>query len=295
MKQNTHIISTIRIFLLSSFVSCSLAFADTPGYQIEMPNPITPDNCLVSDDGSVPQPRGINRTTEVHISPEIQALARALDNDPTKIYEYVRNNIDYIPLLGVRNGATATLLSKRGDDADQCALLMALLKAADPDSDAVYARGYVVYPVSFMANLLNVDANTNQVLSRLWGGLIPADVDPNVNSSIQVYRYWVETTINGTNRMLDAAYKEYDSTNALDILSIADTTAHSLWLAPPTGRQSRLNQFATQTTATSGQTSPPTVPTSWLTSAVSTPTMIFLRSWVVERSGVTRSPHCQPI
>lgn len=216
--------SAVCLFLLVSFTCCGLVMAQDsqePGYELAMPIPITPDSCLALDEESGPQPRGLNSISEVQITPEIQALARALDNNPIKIYEYVRNNIDYVPLLGVRNGATATLLSKRGDDADQCALLIALLKAANPASDALYTCGYVVYPVSFMANLLNVDANTNRVLARLWGGLIPADVDPNVASSIQVYRYWVETTISNTTYMLDPAYKEYDSTNALDILSIA--------------------------------------------------------------------------
>jgi RHS repeat-associated protein len=218
------IYSSICLFFLLSSSFCGSALADDSfisGYRLEVPMPITPDSCLVLDEESSPQPRGLNSITEVQITPEIQALARALDNNPVRIYEYVRNNIDYVPLLGVRNGATATLLSKRGNDADQCSLLIALLKAANPESDAVYARGYVVYPVSFMANLLNVDANTNQVLSRLWGGLIPSDVDPNVASSIRVYRYWVETTISNTTYKLDPAYKEYDSTNALDILSIA--------------------------------------------------------------------------
>lgn len=222
--KRTFITMATCCILYFSFPMGVFATMDEPfisGYQLEIPIPITPGSCLAVDEGSSPQPRGMSSLSEMQITPEIQALVRALDNCPVKIYEYVRNNIDYVPLLGVRNGATATLLSKQGNDADQCALLMALLKAANPASDAVYDRGYVVYPLSFMANLLGVDANTNRVLSRLWGGLVPADVDPNVASSIQVYRYWVETTISNTTYMLDPAYKEYDSTNALNILSIA--------------------------------------------------------------------------
>ena len=36
-------------------------------------------------------------------------MARALRFDPRLIYEYVRNNIDYVPIYGCVKGATMTL------------------------------------------------------------------------------------------------------------------------------------------------------------------------------------------
>ncbi len=158
-------------------------------------------------------------TNEVQITPEIQSLARALDNDPRQIYEYVLNNVEYVPLFGARNGATPTLLAKRGNDLDQCALLIALLKAANPASDARYVQGQVVYPTPFLAGMLGV--NGDQVLGHMGACLIPAEYYRGNPALVVMFHYWVETTINGTNYVLDAAFKEYDSTNALDILAIA--------------------------------------------------------------------------
>ena len=64
------------------------------------------------------------------ISEEINSLAVALNNDPLKIFEYIRNHIDYQVYYGLKKGAELTLLEGSGNDFDQCALLADLLKAA---------------------------------------------------------------------------------------------------------------------------------------------------------------------
>lgn len=192
-----------------------------PGRKVETAAPVSPDAWYKAEGGGGFMLLGGPNTNEVQVTPEIQSLARALDNDPRQIYEYVLNNIDYVPLFGSRNGATATLLAKRGNDLDHCSLLIALLKAANPASDARYIEAQVVYSTSFLGQLLGI--NGDQVLSHLGNCHIPAAYYAS-SSYIQMYHYWVETTINGTNYVLDTAFKEYDSTNALDILSIAGYT-----------------------------------------------------------------------
>src|SRR2546428_10189399 len=64
------------------------------------------------------------------ITPEIQALARGLENDPLRIFNYVHDHIRYVLYFGSKKGAQLTLLEKSGNDFDQCALLVALLRAA---------------------------------------------------------------------------------------------------------------------------------------------------------------------
>lgn len=64
------------------------------------------------------------------ITPEIQNLAVGLRNDPVKIFEFVRNYIQYECYYGSKKGAHLTLMEGSGNDFDQCALLMALLRAA---------------------------------------------------------------------------------------------------------------------------------------------------------------------
>lgn len=189
-----------------------------PGFQMAAPTPASFEDALAVFSGGSPQPRGAGAGSEIEISPEIQALARALDNDPVKIYEYVCNNIEYTPVNGAVNGATATLLSKRGNDIDQSALLIALLKAADPANDAMYARAILFYSTEALAEVLNVDAD--QVQNALLVNQLPADYwDTN---TVWTSRIWVRTTIGGTVYWLDPAYdKEYDTSDGIDLLSIA--------------------------------------------------------------------------
>ncbi|MFU8781214.1 MAG: hypothetical protein ACNA71_09365, partial [Kiritimatiellia bacterium] len=59
--------------------------------------------------------------------PEIEELARGLQYDPVRIFNFVRNRIAYTPYYGALKGATMTLLERSGNDFDQAALLTALL------------------------------------------------------------------------------------------------------------------------------------------------------------------------
>lgn len=64
------------------------------------------------------------------VETEIAELAKALENNPVKIFNYVRNQIDYEHYYGLRKGPVLTLLEGSGNDFDQCVLLADLLKAA---------------------------------------------------------------------------------------------------------------------------------------------------------------------
>ncbi len=62
-------------------------------------------------------------------TPEIEALAAGLGKDPVRIFNYVHDNIRHEFYRRAKKGAALTLLEKSGNDADQCALLIALLNA----------------------------------------------------------------------------------------------------------------------------------------------------------------------
>ena len=83
-----------------------------PGFQMATPTPTSFEDALAVFSGGSPQLRGAGSGSEIEITPEIQALARALENDPVKIYEYVCNNIEYIPVNGAVNGATPRCFPK---------------------------------------------------------------------------------------------------------------------------------------------------------------------------------------
>ena len=74
------------------------------------------------------------------INPEIAALAASLGNDPVKIFAFVYENIAYEHYYGCKKGAQLTFLEGSGNDMDQAALLVALLRAAGLTAD--YKLGY---------------------------------------------------------------------------------------------------------------------------------------------------------
>jgi hypothetical protein len=64
------------------------------------------------------------------ITPDIQALANNLQDNWQNIIGYVNSNIRYVHYFGSKKGAELTYLEKSGNDFDQSALLVSLLRAA---------------------------------------------------------------------------------------------------------------------------------------------------------------------
>lgn len=72
------------------------------------------------------------------VTPEIEELARGLMYDEVKIFEYVHNFIKFEPYFGSKKGAHLTLLEGGGNEHDQSALLVALLRAAGKNPSYKY-------------------------------------------------------------------------------------------------------------------------------------------------------------
>jgi transglutaminase-like putative cysteine protease len=72
----------------------------------------------------------IAASAEAPVSKEIADLAQSLQWNPVLIYEWVKNNVETEWYWGVMKGAEETLHQKSGNDADQAALLAALLRAS---------------------------------------------------------------------------------------------------------------------------------------------------------------------
>ena len=92
---------------------------------------------------------------EIEFSQSIKDLADGLNKDPLNILNFVKNNIDYVPYYGVKKGADATLIERAGNDFDQAALLIALLRYSG--YPAKYQRGQIKLSLGQAMNLLGVD------------------------------------------------------------------------------------------------------------------------------------------
>lgn len=169
------------------------------------------------------------------VTPEIQALARGLENNPTNIFNYVRDHIRYVHYFGSKKGAQLTLLERSGNDFDQSALLVALLRAAG--QTAGYRFGTVAMPYSltnshrdFMhwIGLSKPDTNwTESLLFTLnlnkYRGFPFTGGYTNVDNIFVFHRVWVLLTLSNTVYFLDPAFKVYEPKAGINL-----TTAMSL-------------------------------------------------------------------
>jgi RHS repeat-associated protein len=145
---------------------------------------------------------GLPPTTPTPTSPEINELAKGLEYDPKAMFDFVHNQIEFVPYSGFRKGPTLTLLDRSGNDLDQAALLVALLEAGS--YTARYAYGYMNYSDAQIVNWVGTD--TYQISSALsWSG-IPFNW---IDGGYRLERFWVILSINGVDYPLDPAYKQY--------------------------------------------------------------------------------------
>lgn len=149
--------------------SVSLSAGITPAYNSPTPNE------TASPLPREPQPEDLEETPETRVTPAIEQLATTLNHDPVKIYEYVRNNIRIETYYGIRKGADQTLAEKAGSDADQAALLIALLR--ESGIHARFVQGVAELPAAKAANWLGVDVAHGERLDAvpdiLWSGGTP--------------------------------------------------------------------------------------------------------------------------
>ena len=158
------------------------------------------------------------------ITPDIQALAGNLGNDPTRIFNYVHDQIRYVHYFGSKKGAELTLLERSGNDFDQCALLSALLQAAGfTNNNLGYQFGYMKIPYDnpdgtlrdlhhwLGLSMLNTNwINTSNFFGWFQGTRgfsAPTILFSNDTNHIGIQRLWVTFANNGTNYYLDPSFK----------------------------------------------------------------------------------------
>ncbi|ANE58082.1 hypothetical protein AYM39_22680 (plasmid) [Methylomonas sp. DH-1] len=149
---------------------------------------------------------------------EFSQLAAALENDPRRIYQFVRNYFTYVPYYGALKGPYLTLKERSGNDFDQAAVLVELLRAAGYTAN--YQYGSMSIPLSAannndMAHWLGTDADASRIGNIIGSGGIPATI---VNgTSLTVDRVWVVANINSANVALDPAFKPSNKQTGINL------------------------------------------------------------------------------
>ena len=166
------------------------------------------------------------------VTPDIQALADGLQDDPLKIFNYVHDHIKFVLYYGSMKGAELTLLEQSGNDFDQCALLMALLQAAG------YSPGYGfgLQQIPYQATdgtindlqhwwQLNLTSNNWSSVNGYINHLVAQRgyhvyFDMGDNNHVAIQRVWVTLTIGGATYNLDPAFKISQPVAALSGFSL---------------------------------------------------------------------------
>ncbi|HAD03422.1 MAG TPA: hypothetical protein DCF93_01815, partial [Desulfuromonas sp.] len=135
-------------------------------------------------------------STDAPITPEIAVLAQSLDWNPVRIHEWVQLNIATEWYWGSMKGAEETLRQRSGNDADQAALLIALLRSAG--FPARYVRGTIeFFPGIEQAQRLTGLDDPLQIAAFLQKAGIPfvPIIAGGKIANFRVEHVWVETRV----------------------------------------------------------------------------------------------------
>lgn len=184
-------------------------------------NVITPG--MLSQSGG-PVAEDLAETPDIKFTDAIKAKALELEDDPVKIYNWVRNNIEFIPSYGSIQGADYTLQNGKGNAFDTASLLIALYRAAN--IPARYAYGTVEVPVEKVMNWVG-GVDVPEAAQQLLGqGGIPnvALINGGKITHIKMETVWAEAWVDyfpsraakhvtGDQWIpLDASFKQYEFT-----------------------------------------------------------------------------------
>lgn len=213
----------------------------------------------------------LSETDDVQITQAIKDKAKELDHNPTKIYKWVHDNIEFVPSYGSIQGSDYTLQTMRGNATDTASLLIALLRASKIPARYVY--GTVDIPakqaMDWVGGVNNIDAAQN----LLGQGGVPniALMSGSEAKYLRLEHTWVEANVtnlpakgsinnlaNTDGNMwipLDASYKSYVRTKGIDLAKavpfdaqkLIDQAKQGATIDETTGAVSNLNQNAVNT------------------------------------------------
>ncbi|WP_354084496.1 RHS repeat-associated core domain-containing protein [Bradyrhizobium sp. S3.3.6] len=151
------------------------------------------------------------------------------------IYEYVYSNIDYSPIYGVKKGAFGALLDGRGNDFDQAALMVALLRQSGYTAN--YIHGSITLSIAQLNNWLGIDTSTACPFANLMRqGGFPISI-PNCNvsfSAANLPHVWVSATggsLGTQTFVFDPSFKTYTTLTAGINLASAMNYSQSSFLS----------------------------------------------------------------
>jgi RHS repeat-associated protein len=178
------------------------------------------------------------------VTPEIQALARGLENDVKRIFDFVHDHIRYSHYFGSKKGAQLTLLERSGNDFDQSALLVALLRSAGHTASYRFAPVYMPYEsednadfkhwvgLSMDESAAGPDAVTAFAASlNSYRGFPYSESYQSGEDYIAMHRIWVRLTHDGQTYDLDPAFKVANPVSGINLGNAIGLSTNDLMTA----------------------------------------------------------------
>lgn len=176
-------------------------------------------------------PALLAETDEVRLSPAILAKAAELGHDPIRIFDWVRNNVQWVPTWGAKQSADVTLGSLKGNAFDTTSLLISLLRASG--IPARYVHGTIEVPsdrfLAWVSGFDSIDAAWDFVGD---GGVPITGVTSGGRvTKLRLEHVWVEAALDfvpskgAVNRSadtwvpMDASFKQQQRLSAPDYLA----------------------------------------------------------------------------
>lgn len=183
---------------------------------------------------------GLERSLPTADGARIAELAKGLDNDWRRCFDFVRNNIRFVPYPGIMRGPERTLIDMEGNDADQAFLLVAILRAAgyssatviyEPyeESNGLITKGFAVSGVDALSwlGVENADgyipSNYAELIFRSSGVDCSVygdwdDMDNPFFLSLIIPHYWVSVKVGSETLYLDPSLKQTTTVKARNAL-----------------------------------------------------------------------------
>jgi hypothetical protein len=242
---------------------------------LQLAGPLPPGTVLpvLPQLGAAIQPGDTAANEDVALTPAIQAKAAELGHNPARIYKWVYDSIEYIPSYGSLQGADYTLQTRRGNAFDTSSLLIALLRASQIPARYVY--GTIEVPIDQAMNWVGGVTHPDAALNLMAQGGIPSIgvTRSGQFSAIRLEHVWVEAFVDyvpsrGARHVegdswipLDASFKQYTYTPAMDLQQAVPFDAHALvtdlqagaTVDEANGYVQHLNQQSIETALTSYQ------------------------------------------
>jgi hypothetical protein len=178
-----------------------------------------------------PAEADLAETKEIQFTDGITAKAEELEHDPLKIYNWVRNNIEFVPTYGSIQGADYCLQTKLCNAFDTASLTIALLRASGIHSR--YVTGTVEIPMDKFMNWAGGFTDSMSALNLFASAGIPitGQLVGNKITYARIEHVWVEAWIDyfpsrgarhktGEGDLwvrMDTSFKQYNYSDGIDI------------------------------------------------------------------------------